>query len=189
MGVAKGNSDATHELVDLSVHEVSLVTAAANKREFLVVKADTTMRGQLLKNSKSTKEQVTEAVAALQSIDPSSAEGQKELRTKALALAEMLKEGEPAVATPAPEAASAPVAAPAADVAKAAPSLDALLVSKGADVAPDLKQLAATVSALTQVVAKMQVSKTASPSNAAEPSATTETPEDHWAEFDRKKTG
>ena len=40
MKVTKDSADATHRLVDLTVQEVSLVTAAANKREFLVIKAD-----------------------------------------------------------------------------------------------------------------------------------------------------
>jgi hypothetical protein len=191
MKTAKGNADATHRLEDLTVHEVSLVTAAANKREFLVVKAD--MRGKLLKGKESA-EGIAVVVAELQKLDASTPEGLKALREKTAILNLLLKDGDeaPTPAAAEPPAAQTPpqepaVTPPMEDVAKGA-GLGALVVTKASNVVPT-QQITAALETLAQV-AKMHVTPSTATSNVAkdEQAATGEATKDPWAEFDRKSS-
>jgi len=188
MKVTKDSADATHRLVDLTVQEVSLVTAAANKREFLVIKAD--MRGKHLKGKSSVSE-IALIVAELAKLNVTTPEGLKSLREKTAALTDLLTDDESVTSPPVNAIAEKEDAEPSADATGAVDAkLSALLVTKQANAnaaVGTLAQVAASLDALTQIVKSAGILGNTGNSNVVKDEKVTSTDtKDPWSEFDRK---
>lgn len=192
MKVVKGREKATHELTDLTVHEVSLVSRAANKRKFIVVKSGDGMRGKMIKSEMAPPAPAEAStvptdpgpkhealVAEIGKIDTSTEAGRETLRVKALELAATLAGPPPSPSSPGSTPQVADLAVTKSTPAVAPPETTPTLSQKQlSHIASALEQLA--------VVIKQREGTPVATSNAAtdaDAGTSTTTKVDPWAQF------